>query len=416
MSSDSKSILALVTSFYTPALLRPFELAIAKYKLARSVVCIPYNQQNTFLLNPGAEIPDDVTANVLFLLRVEDFLRLELVTAKNGTVDPLALLTVLRQREAEFLDIISHMARLRLTVMICPSGKGAYVARVFGNAIHVTEHKIAAKFRRQQKHRVVNWSEFEQSAGAGNWFNPAGDRLGHVPFTPAGFDALADFFTEQLDRMPSVRMHADSAGADTSDFESFLAGLEVQIAISPLTSESEQTAIDLMRHTTHFITQPSGKWESGCLRSMAADSPSSEVYAVTVTDRFGRYGTSGAVVFVGDADNLTVRFLFLTCPVLGKQVEYGLLHWMAIFAEQRHAEFIAVPVVHGQDNLVLSRLLARVAGDCSASNGESRPPGTATDYLLRVAGLAERVMKAAPNPAALSTIVSRMAVNERVHV
>ena len=404
MPSQS-SILVLASSFYTEALEIPFTQALAGQRHTHSVVCVPYNQLFTFLLDPRSVIPESVDASVVLLLRVEDLIRLELAQRSgNGSNSTLQLL---RQRTEELVDVLSRISRLRLTVMMCPSGRGAYDVEFLGNAPRVAEHKILAALRSRQKHLVVAWSDFERTAQPGNWFNPAGDRLGHVPFMPEGLDVLADFFVAQLDRMPTARLMSQSGSSDVMDLERFLTSLDVGMTIAPLTIEDEQPALDLIRHTTHFVNLPNQRWDGGRLRPAGGES-----WVVRVHDRFGEYGVSGALTFDFESNVMRVRLLFLSCPVLGKQVEYALFTWMAQMAEQRHAESIEVPFVRGRDNQGLSGLLSRLAEEASPSETTALPTGAEHRFRLRVGGLAERVGKESQSPAVVSAILSKMQIAE----
>jgi hypothetical protein len=289
---------------------------------------------------------------------------------------------------------------------MCVSGKGAYDTSSLGNVIHIAEHKIAATVRKQQKHLFVPWHEFEQETATKNLFNPAGDRLGHVPFTPEGLNVIAEYFADRLDQLP-VCHDTDTASVGTGNLRHFLASLNVEFAISALTSGHEQTLLDLTRHTTHFITKPGANWKAGSIQHLVAQQHAGKTWHITVKDRFGMYGTSGAVFFGTDQRRLQVEFLFLTCPVLGKQVEYALFHQLAREAESRGSEVIEVPVEHGRDNGVLSDLLERLSGESNGSHAQERVFGSLTKYQLRVPGLRERVARAAPNPDALMDIISR---------
>ena len=124
-------ILVLASSFYTAALEIPFTQALAKHGHTHSVVCVPYNQLFTFLLDPRSVIPEGVDASVVLLLRVEDLIRLELAQHNSNRSD--STLPLLRQRTEEFVDVLSRISRLRLTVMMCPSGRGAYDVGSLGN-------------------------------------------------------------------------------------------------------------------------------------------------------------------------------------------------------------------------------------------------------------------------------------------
>src|SRR5215472_3305659 len=99
-------IITLGTTFYTAALEGPLKAALAKHQNSDSVACVPYNQLNTFLLNPSSVLPNDTTVRALVLLRVEDVIRHELVEqSKYPDSGSTRCLSVLRQREAEFLDV-----------------------------------------------------------------------------------------------------------------------------------------------------------------------------------------------------------------------------------------------------------------------------------------------------------------------
>ncbi len=181
-----------------------------------------------------------------------------------------------------------------LGVMICPSGRGAYDTKFLGNAVKVAEHKIAAELRRQQRHVVMDWTEFEKSVTAISCFNPSGDRLGHVPFSPEGLDAVANFVVSKLDRISPTVLAPAPGRNGTADLARFLSSLEVQMTVAPLIPEDEQQALNVVRHTTHFINLPGGKWEAGIVAS-AGSAQAGEAWAVRVRDRFGDYGVSGVV-------------------------------------------------------------------------------------------------------------------------
>jgi hypothetical protein len=406
--------MVLATTFYTAALERPLEVALAKHHDGGLVQCVPYNQLNTFLLRPSLVIPEGTRAKVVLLLRVEDFLRLEMMEGdKSADPDAAHYAAVLRQREAEFLDVLDRIRHLRLTVMICPAGHGAYRSDFLRNAIRITEHKISAKLKTLQKHLVVRWSEFERFDSSGNWFNPAADRLGHVPFSPEGLAALAEFLVAKKDQMPDAAIGSASASADTADFRHFLASLKVRVSTSRMTPSSEETVIGLMRHTTHFITHPGDRPFPARPRELADASPQGEAWVLEVADRFGNYGVSGAAVFGFEPGVMRVAFLFLTCPVLGRQVEYAVFDWLAGVAERRGAQFIHVPFVNGRDNKVLSQLLRQLSTEEIRGHGAlSQARATDTVFRLRTAGLKESISRIAPDPEALAMMIKNMSLGD----
>jgi hypothetical protein len=403
--SQPSRVLVVASTFYTAALEQPFIQALARRGDSRSVLCVPYNQLHTFLLNPV--VPDNTLVNTVLLLRVEDLIRFELAELGDRAHESNVGLNLFRQHTEQLLDVLNRISRLQLMFMMCPSGHGACDLSFLGNATRIAEHKVLATLRSQQRHTVFTWDDFEGSANPKNCFNVAGDRLGHVPFTPEGLDALAEFFVAQLDRAPAQQL-TPSGGSGTLDLQQFLASLAVAMAAAPLTAADERTVIDVVRHTTHFINVPGRKWEGGGIGEWVAAMPFGEAWVFRVQDRFGDYGTSGAVAFDVQDGAMHVDLLFLSCAVLGKQTEFALFHWLAQQAELRQVETIEIPFIPGRDNQGLGNLLTRLAGEGSASNAPASQAKGEKRFRLAVAGLAERAMRGAPHPAALSTIVSKM--------
>src|SRR5215469_508742 len=355
--SGSASVLVLASSFYTAALERPFSKVLARENKEVGLSSVPYNQLHTFLLEPSSVIREDTSTSVLLLLRAEDLIRFELIV-KGKALE--ACFAALRERTEEFLNVLSRVSRSRLTVLLCPSGRGAYDVSFLGNAVRVSEFKIAAELRRQQRHWVMGWQEFESAAKLQGCFNASADRLGHVPFSPEGLSALANHFVARLDRMPVTLLSPNGGTSGSTDLEHFLSTLNMEIEIAPLAAPDEQKIIDLVRHTTHFINIPGRKWEGGAIQNLDSGAHKGEAWVVRVRDRFGDYGLSGAITFGIQENIMQVGLVFLTCPVLGRQVEYAFLEWMAKVALERGASDIDIPFTAGRDNQNLESLLANL--------------------------------------------------------
>jgi hypothetical protein len=407
-ANSPRPVVVLASTFYTAALEQPFLEALGKHGDSRSVACVPYNQLHNFLLDPRSVIPAETPATIILLLRVEDLIRLELAeNAKHGAAGEATCLRVFRERTEQFLDVLGRISGLNLTLLICPSGRGAYDVSFLGNAIRVAEHRSAAELLARQRHRIFRWPDFERGVQASNLFNVPGDRLGHVPFSPGGLELLAEFFINQLGALPTTTLKTQAHGGDNQDLQRFLGSLGVEVTIAPLTPEDEETAINLIRHTTHFINTPDRKWSAGDIRALIARQEG-EAWVLRVRDRFGDYGISGTVTFTFGRGAMQTGFWFLSCPVLGKQIEYALIHWMAEVAQQRHATMIDVPFMKGRDNQVLHAFLAQMAGDDPAGRLAVVPPRAEKTFHIPVVRLQEQVASNAPNPKAVAAILSSM--------
>jgi len=399
--SGSASVLVLASSFYTAALERPFSEVLAREHKAVGLSSVPYNQLHTFLLEPSSMVREDTPTSVLLLLRVEDLIRFELVLGA-GAQAPDACFDALRQRTEEFLNVLSRASRLRLTVLLCPSGRAAYDVSFLGNGVRVSEFKIAAEFRRQRRHSVIGWPEFESASKLQGGFNASADRLGHVPFSPEGLSALANYFVGQLDRMPVTLLPRNTGTSPSTDLEHFLATLNTEIEVSPLTRQEEPKLIDLVRHTTHFINLLNRKWEAGAIQKLVSGAENGEAWMIRVRDRFGDYGWCGVVTFGIQENVMQVGLWFLTCPVLGRQVEYAFLAWISKVAFECGASEIDIPFMPGRDNQNLESLLANLAATDRARETNAR------GFRLPVSGLVDRVLAQAPSPESARSILNHL--------
>jgi predicted enzyme involved in methoxymalonyl-ACP biosynthesis len=101
---------------------------------------------------------------------------------------------------------------------------------------------------------------------------------------------------------------------------------------------------------------------------------------------------------------MCVGLLFLTCPVLGRQVEYAFMAWVADLAEQRGATEIDIPFAPGRDNGNLQTMVeswGRAAHEIHNSSDTSE-----RRFRLSVAGLSQRIAQEAPDAASLRAILS----------
>jgi hypothetical protein len=401
--ASSPRDIVLASTFYTAALEQYLRNALSEAGAASSISCVPYNQLHTFLLRPRSLVSEGIATKIILLFRAEDLVRTELV----ASAVPAQCLQAFRERSKEFLEVLCGISGVQLTVLICPSGRGAFDVSFLGNALRVTEHRVTAELRRQQVHRVIPWSEFERSWKVGKLFNPAGDRLGHVPFSPEGLEVIARFLVAELGRMPDTKLDTSGGGGGKEHLERFLNSLELKMSIAPLNDEDEALAVNLVRHTTHFVNWPGRKWDRGDIATLAARQKRGQAWSIRVRDRFGDYGLSGALTFGIEDGTMRVGLLFLTCPVLGRQVEYGLWGWIAKVGEELGVDLINVPFTPGRDNQGLRHLLTRLAdgnGHCHAVAHSLSD----MSFTLRVHGLTDRILQEAPSPMSARIIVAKL--------
>ncbi|SDI16825.1 HAD-superfamily phosphatase, subfamily IIIC/FkbH-like domain-containing protein [Actinokineospora alba] len=108
--------------------------------------------------------------------------------------------------------------------------------------------------------------------------------------------------------------------------EDFYASLGTEVHVSPLTEGTMARAEQLCAKTNQFNTT-TRRHTRAELRHLA-DAPDSDVLVVAVGDRFSPREDVGLVILRHDGPVTTVDSYLLSCRVLGRGVEAGLLGWL----------------------------------------------------------------------------------------
>ncbi|EEF60978.1 amino acid adenylation domain protein [Pedosphaera parvula Ellin514] len=105
--------------------------------------------------------------------------------------------------------------------------------------------------------------------------------------------------------------------------QDFLAGLELRVEITDLTSNQVTRAAQLTLRTNQFNMTTRRRTESD-LQSMWRQGKSG-VLTVSVRDRFGDYGLVGLIIHEAAGNAIKVDTFLLSCRVLGRGVEYQMV-------------------------------------------------------------------------------------------
>jgi FkbH-like protein len=138
------------------------------------------------------------------------------------------------------------------------------------------------------------------------------------------------------------RVHAQRTAASLPEF---LDSLELEIGIEPMQPAQAARIAQLTQRTNQMNTT--------CVRRTEAEIRAlrdAEILAVTVKDRFGSYGLTGAVIFRAAGESLDVDTFLLSCRALGRGVEHRMIARLGEMALERGVERISVPFVRAQRN------------------------------------------------------------------
>jgi FkbH-like protein len=130
--------------------------------------------------------------------------------------------------------------------------------------------------------------------------------------------------------------------------EEFIASLQLEVRISPMSPEQLPRVAQLTQRTSQMNFTSIRRTETdiqALLRSGAA-----ECLTVEVSDRFGSYGLTGLTIFESGPEALRVDSFLLSCRVLGRGVEHRLLARLGEIALERGLRGIDVPFLATQRN------------------------------------------------------------------
>ncbi|HEY0605190.1 MAG TPA: HAD-IIIC family phosphatase, partial [Herpetosiphonaceae bacterium] len=174
--------------------------------------------------------------------------------------------------------------------------------------------------------------------------------------------------------------------------EDFLADLQLDIQIAPLTPATLPRVAQLTQRTNQFnlttIRRSEGEIQAFCQAGGTC-------WTVEVADRFGDYGLVGVLLFTTDAEAITVDTWLLSCRVLGKRVEHHMLARLGELAQEHGLSRVHLRYTTTAKNQPARDFLESIGGEFKTPTED----GTAFSLPSDVAAttLARRIT--APRPA-----------------
>jgi amino acid adenylation domain-containing protein/FkbH-like protein len=126
--------------------------------------------------------------------------------------------------------------------------------------------------------------------------------------------------------------------AQSTGLADFIAGLNLQIQIVPMSPEQLPRVAQLTQRTNQFNVTTIRRTESE-IRQLTERAT---ILTVTVSDRFGDYGLVGVMICESGTDALDVETLLLSCRVLGRGVEHAMLAHIGQLAVKRNKPWVRV--------------------------------------------------------------------------
>ena len=126
----------------------------------------------------------------------------------------------------------------------------------------------------------------------------------------------------------------------SASFADFLRSLDLEVRIDPVTPDQLPRVSQLSERTSQMNFTTLRRTESEVQEFLRAGG---ECLTVTVADRFGSYGLTGAILFTRDAGALLIGTFLVSCRVLGRGVEHRMLRHLGEMACQGGLQRVDAP-------------------------------------------------------------------------
>jgi hypothetical protein len=354
----SSLVLHIISTFNCTPIEVPLEQALEDAGKVGGIQIIPPSQFSDYMLEPD-ENAEELLGTIV-AVRAEDWLRDHSESFAGKLPDAMAR-QLLRQHFDEFFSQVSMLA-LRgrpVWLLICPTT--GWVAEQFKLATlcRTMTNLFSARARNLSLISVLNWPSSLTIDQGNDW---DADRTGHIPFTQRTFDELAESVAAQLVNVLAEKEPNATPLATTRSPElaAFLAGLDVRVEVAPA-RRGDRTDVDRILRTTATFSLAG---ESPTISDVEVDAilESGHCYLVTVTDRLSAHGASGLIVATPSAGTLLVTAMSLSCPVLGKQVEFALLSALSQVATAQNRSTVAFEFRASGRNQSTLAFLESIAG------------------------------------------------------
>ena len=144
-----------------------------------------------------------------------------------------------------------------------------------------------------------------------------------------------------------------------NSLEAFYASLEMRAVIQPVTSATLARVVQLTQKTNQF-NLTTRRYSESEVRAFARNA-ASDVYTLTLSDRYGDNGLVGVAIMKWEGENARIETLLLSCRVMGRTVETVFLAYLAETALSHGALYLVGEFLPTQKNMPVRDLYKRHA-------------------------------------------------------
>ncbi|MDE3105738.1 MAG: hypothetical protein KGK08_11225 [Acidobacteriota bacterium] len=264
-------------------------------------------------------------SGTVVLLRLEDWLREEMATAPLPPARDAWLRQLLRARTDEFLAQLTTLAALTANIwcVLCPSNGAVATEHGLTTLLRTYANLLQARLRTVAGVNLLVWPPALEGSGAGTL---ASDSANQQPFDTPTLQSLAETLARSLSSA-LLQKPAPSKATGSDALAAYLEALKVEVTLSAPPPDTMEKFERILRLTSSFtLTGELAALSQPELESLLAHH---QQVLVQVKDRTGAHGASGVVLCRQEADQIIVAAFALSCPVLGRQVEFAVLQGLS---------------------------------------------------------------------------------------
>jgi hypothetical protein len=280
-----------------------------------------------YMVSPGSEA--ELISGTIVLVRVEDWLRDGLLSGKSGDAWAREELKAKVKEFAAESALLAHRGK-PVWFLGCPSTGWVAENYKLASLFRTYTNLLSARIGNVPQITTLTWP----AALSANFEDRAGDHANNNPFTKDAFEILGKAVGGEVGRMLAAQSGPASASAGGSpELAAYLAGLQVRITVSTAQPDDQPHVDHIIRSAASFsLTGEQPNISDSKVNAVVA---SERCLLISVSDRLADHGPSGAILYHESENELVVDWISLTCPILGKQVEFALVPELAQMAKDR---------------------------------------------------------------------------------
>ena len=297
----------------------------------------------------------------------------------------------------EFVIQIAILAQLGRTVLVlaCPSNGWIAERHKLVGLCRTYTNLVLARVRDFRQVKVVDWPA---SLTVADVFDRDADGRAQEPFSQDASHKLGALLGDQIGPLLAERdlTRSSSSSSGSSELAKYLSGLQVRVHLSVADGSHREHVDHIVRTVASFnLTGENPHISAAEIDSLMA---SGTCLLVDVDDKVSEHPASGVVIFHPKDNALFVNCFALSCPVLGKQVEFAILSALSQIAAEQNLTTIVFEYHPSARNQPILSFLKSIAD-----------AETEGHYALPIDQVESRVTKAAAAPEAWNLKITGLA-------